>query len=424
MTTDRHTIREEVQAEALRAKAAAPQLRDDLVATALQRAADRLRKERAQVRRANDEDLVAAAGALDDGALDRLRLTQPRLEQLERQLRQVADLPGLPRRGDSWKLDNGLSVSEWRVPIGAVGANFEARPAVALDIASQLLKSLNSCVLRTGAAALATVRVLVEVVLQPALEEVGLPPESVGLVRTGSHEGADALVALPDELPLVILRGSGASTERLAKLAAANGVQTLAHAAGGGVLYIDVAADLEKARDVIRFSLDRLGVCNRLNLLLVHEELSASLERFGQILNGLGIAVYGTERARRFAPLLPLSVKLGHEWANDPHRVASVTCDVVAGPVEAAQLANEATSGLAASIVSEDDAAADCFLGAYRGTTALWNAPTRFADGFALTGTPETGINVGRGPGPRGPVTFHDLWLRQYRVVGDGSQHR
>jgi glutamate-5-semialdehyde dehydrogenase len=88
------------------------------------------------------------------------------------------------------------------------------------------------------------------------------------------------------------------------------------------------------------------------------------------------------------------------------------------------EIANDETSGLAAAIVTDDEAAARRFLDAYRGTAAYWQAPTRFTDGFALTGAPETGINVDWTPGPRGPVTYRDLWMRQYRVVGDGSQHR
>jgi glutamate-5-semialdehyde dehydrogenase len=94
----------------------------------------------------------------------------------------------------------------------------------------------------------------------------------------------------------------------------------------------------------------------------------------------------------------------------------------VEGLDEAVRVANEETSGLAATIVTEDDEAAQRFLDGYRGTTALWNATTRFTDGFRLLGTPETGINVDWAPGPRGPVTYRDLCLRQYRVVGDGSQ--
>ena len=101
-----------------------------------------------------------------------------------------------------------------------------------------------------------------------------------------------------------------------------------------------------------------------------------------------------------------------------------MTVALVGGLGEALRLANHETSGLAAGIVTEDADAARRFLDGYRGTAAFWHAPTRFADGFELTGAPETGINVDRVPGPRGPVTYRDLWLRQYRVVGDGSQRR
>ncbi len=115
---------------------------------------------------------------------------------------------------------------------------------------------------------------------------------------------------------------------------------------------------------------------------------------------------------------------LGHEWANDAEHVATVTVHVVDGVDDAARVANGETSGLAAGIVTEDEQAAQAFLDAYRGTAAFWHATTRFTDGFALTGAPETGINVDWVPGPRGPVTYRDLWLRQYVVVGDATQRR
>jgi glutamate-5-semialdehyde dehydrogenase len=117
-------------------------------------------------------------------------------------------------------------------------------------------------------------------------------------------------------------------------------------------------------------------------------------------------------------------VSLHHEWANDVDNVASVTIQVVDSLADALTIANTETSGLAAGIVTSDDRAAHAFLDGYRGTAAFWHAPTRFTDGHALTGAPETGINVGWAPGPRGPVTYQDLWLRQVRVIGDGTQHR
>ena len=370
-------------------------------------------------------DLDAAAGELDEGALDRLRLDDGRLDAIADQLRELAALPPLEREISSWRLPNGLEVSERRIPIGVVGANFEARPNVAVDVAGQLLKSLNGAVLRTGGAALGTVTALVDEVLRPALAEAGLPPEAVGLVRSADREGARVLASLPRLVPLVILRGSGETTAALARHAAEHGVRTLAHAEGGGVLYLSASADPDVAEAMIEASLDRLGVCNRLNLLLVDRAAAAALlPPVAVQLARLGIEARGTERARALASMAPLDVRLGHEWANDPERVATVTVDVVDGPEEAAAARQRGDVRAGRGGRRRGRGVAQRFLDGYRGTAAFWQAPTRFTDGFALTGAPETGINVDWVPGPRGPVTYRDLWLRQYRVVGDGTQRR
>lgn len=413
------SIRADVEREARAAGAAAAALTDDGVAAALGGAAAILQDRRADVLAANAIDVEAAAGVLDEGTVDRLRLDDARMEALEDQLRATATLEPLEREIASRTLANGLVVSQRRIPIGVVGANFEARPNVALDVAGQLLKSLNAAVLRTGGAALRTVTVLVDEVLRPALERAGLAPEAVGLVRHADREGARVLVSMPVLVPLVILRGSGPSTAELVRLAAQNDVRTLAHAEGGGVLYVHAGADRGKALALADASLDRLGVCNRLNLALVdrgaEELLPALLELFG----AKGLVVRGDVPGAE-----PLDRPIGHEWAGDPDRVATVTVAMVDGIDGALDVANSETSGLAAGIVTEDADAAERFMAGYRGTAAFWHAPTRFTDGFELTGSPETGINVDRVPGPRGPVTYRDLWLRQYRVVGDGSQTR
>lgn len=399
-------MREQIETEARAAAAAVPRLDDDAVSAALATAAELVAERSQGLAEANALDLAGASG-LDEGTRDRLRLDGERAAALAEELRQLACLPPLERVEDAWLLANGLQVEVRRIPIGAVGANFEARPNVAVDIAGQLLKSLNAAVLRTGGAALRTVTFLVDEILRPGLRAAGLPAEAVGLVRTPQREAARVLVSLPDVLPLVILRGSGETTAALAREAAQHGVRTLAHAEGGGVLYLHAAADPAKAEAIVEASLDRLGVCNRLNLLLADDD--------GQVpytlLERLGIGVREPPRA-------------GHEWANDPERIASITVRIVDSLDEAVELANRETSGLAATIVTDDPLAAERFLDSYRGTAAYWNATTRFTDGFALTGAPETGINVDYVPGPRGPVTYRDLYLRQFRAVGDGTQHR
>jgi glutamate-5-semialdehyde dehydrogenase len=402
-----NALQGQVERESAAAQAAVAALTDVGVGRALARAAELVRVRRDAIATANEADVAAAT--LDAGARDRLRLDDGRIAALAEQLGQLSELPPLERAEDAWTLPNGLRVETRRIPVGAVGANFEARPNVAVDVAGQLLKSLNAAVLRTGGAALRTVTVLVDEVLRPALAEAGLPPGAVGLVRSPEREGARILVSLPHLLPLVILRGSGETTATLAAEAARHGVRTLAHAEGGGVLYLHGAADPAKAEALVEASLDRLGVCNRLNVLLVARDEQVPHD----VLRRLGIVIREPPR-------------LGHEWANDPdpEKVGSITVRVAETLEEALALANGETSGLAASIVTEDEAAARRFLDGYRGTTAYWNASTRFTDGFALTGSPETGINVDRVPGPRGPVTYRDLWLRQFRVVGDGSQRR
>jgi glutamate-5-semialdehyde dehydrogenase len=417
-------LRELVAEEARAARRAAPLLANDAVAAALAEAARLTRDRSGEILAANAADCEAAEGRLDEGALDRLRLDDRRVGVLADQVATMAELEPLESEEATWTLSNGLAVSGRRIPIGVVGANFEARPNVALDVAGQLLKSLNAAVLRTGGAALRTVTVLVDDVLRPALERNGVPPDAVGLVRSPDREGARVLVSLPELIPLVILRGSGPTTAELTRLAAQQGVRTLAHAEGGGVLYVHGAASRERALAVAEASLDRLGVCNRLNLALVDRGAGALLPDLLALFERLGLEVRGTERAAANANVLPLDRPLGHEWAGEPERVATVSLDVVDDLDEAVRIANEETSGLAAGIVTDDAVAADRFFAGYRGTAAFWNAPTRFADGFELTGAPETGINVDRAPGPRGPVTYRDLWLRQYRIVGDGTQRR
>jgi glutamate-5-semialdehyde dehydrogenase len=368
--------------------------------------------------------MQATGGTLDEGALDRLRLDEPRLEALARQLEATAGLEPLEREIASRTLANGLEVRELRIPVGTIGANFEARPGVALDVAAQVLKSLNAVVLRTGGAALATVETLVDDVLRPALEAEGIDPGAVGLVRSADRSGAEALVSLPTWIPLVILRGSGASTAALARLAADNGVRTLAHAEGGGVLYVHGSARADRVTAIVDSSLDRLGVCNRLNLALVDREAAGLAAGLVDACKGRGVDVVGTARAAALVPVGELDEPIGHEWASDPARVATVTLDIVDDLAEAVRIANTDTSALAAGIVAEDVAAVESFFSLYRGTAAFWHATTRFTDGFELNGTPETGINVDWAPGPRGPVSYRDLWLRQYRVVGDGTQTR
>jgi glutamate-5-semialdehyde dehydrogenase len=376
---------------------------------ALRAIAGTLGRRSAPVLAANEADMAAArADGIAGALLDRLRLDEARLEAMAGQLRALADVPAEPSERAVRDLPGGLRLVERRRPVGVIGANFEARPNVVVDIASQFVKSRNAGVLRTGSAAIRSAVALADEVLAPALAAAGLDPAMIQLIRVPGQSSARALVSQPGLIPLVILRGSGDSTRSLAAEAARHGVRTMAHADGGAVLYVDAGADLAMAEELIEASLDRLGVCNRLNLLLLHPSLwDAFVPRVTALLDRLGLA----------ASLPPHAHPLGHEWALDAGREATVTVAPAGGPRAAAVLANEETSGLAAAIVTGDRAAAQEFLGAYAGTGAFWNSSTRLLDGFKLFSVPETGINIDAVPGPRGPVTFRDLYLRQFVVT-------
>ncbi|NIJ11065.1 glutamate-5-semialdehyde dehydrogenase [Saccharomonospora amisosensis] len=398
------------------AKRAAPSIAavpDASIDAALSAMADHLVANRSAVLEANGEDVTKArADGMSAGLLDRLTITDERLTGMADQLRLLAGAPHQERSVPVAALADGLRLVERRRPVGVIGANYEARPNVTVDVASQLIKSRNAGVLRTGSAALGSAQRLLDVVVAPALVEAGIDVAAIQLVPRAEREAAAALVRLPNLVPLVILRGSGDSTRALATEAATHGVRTLAHADGGGVLYVDAAADVEKVRSLVAESLDRLGVCNRLNLLLIHSSIH------DRVWPGLSEAL---ENRGVRASLPPHDHPIGYEWALDSEREATVTVARVDSLAEAVAVANEETSGLAAGIATEDESAAQAFFDGYQGTGVFWNATTRLLDGFKLLGVPETGINIDRVPGPRGPVTYTDLYVRQYAVLPDRS---
>ncbi len=396
------------------AAAAAPSLAsasDEKIDEVLQGVAALATARQSTIVAANQEDVAAARRRLPLGTLDRLRLDERRLELMAQEIGSLAELPHVGRAAQRYRSDRtgeDLEITERRIPIGVVGAIYEARGAVTVDIASQLIKSRNAGVLRSGSAVLGTASTLMDTVISPALDQAGMPSEAIQLLRSDDHNSAEALVTIPQLVPVVVIRGSGPTTAKLSRLAAAHGVHALAHAEGGGVMYVHPSADRDLALGLIEKSLDRLGVCNRLNLLLLDARIwDEFLPSAQKKLDELGIA----------ASLPPHDHPLGHEWASDPDRQATVTIAAAEGPAAAAALANAETPGIAACVAAEDAAVAQEFLDLFSGTGAFWNVPTRLLDGFKLTGAPETGINVARAVAPRGPVTYRDLYLRQYLVT-------
>ncbi|MEQ3551472.1 aldehyde dehydrogenase family protein [Pseudonocardia nematodicida] len=401
-----------VREAAQRARAAAPAVRaagEGRIDDALRAAASLIRDRAVELLEINAADVAAAErNGMAAGLLDRLRLDEERLAGIAMQLEVLAATPEPPTERPVRTLETGERVFERRIPVGVIGAVFEARPNVTVDVASQVLKARSAAVLRTGSAALGSATALVEMVLRPALESAGLPGDAVALVPLPGHAGAEALVGLPDLVPLVVVRGSGEVTRRLSMLGATAGTRVLAHADGGGVLYLDASATEADVTRLVTDSTDRLGVCNRLNLLLIDRPVYDTLLPVARAaLDARGITLSEPPHAH----------PLGHEWALDSGAEAHVTVAPVDGPDDAADTAARETSGLAATICASDETAAQRFIDRSTGTGVFWNTTSRLLDGYKLLGLPETGINVDRTPGPRGPVTYRDLGLRQFVVL-------
>ena len=377
-----------------------------------------MRERSTAVLEANEADYDAASGRLDEGTLDRLRLDEKRIETLAAQVEATAAIEPLEREIGSRTLANGLEVSERRIPIGTVGANFEARPNVALDVAGQLLKSLNAAVLRTGGAALRTVTTLVDDVLRPALEQAGLPPGAVGLVRTPDHEGARALVSLPQRIPLVILRGSGDHGR-------ARSARRERRAARGGGRRRPLRPRERRPRRLLAIaeaSLDRIGVCNRLNLALVDHRAPEDAGRSCALRAARPRRLRDAARGGR-ADLLrsrPGSATSGRTTRTAPPASRSTSSRASTRPCGSPTRRPRARRG-------------DRRRGRVGGAGVLRGLPRH---GGRLERLDEVrrrlraheraGDGDQRRPRARAarPVTYRDLWLRQYRIVGDGTQKR
>lgn len=381
----------------------------------------RLREAAGPMLAANRFDLAEAEGGYSPAILDRGRLTPERLVAMAAEQVAMADAPEVVgRAARSWMGTSGLRFREMRQPLGLIAAVFEARYNVLLDIAGQAFKARNVVLLKGGRMLARTDAALVDYVVRPALAEAGLPESAAGFMRTPDRACA---VAMLDQHPdACIGRGGNELIRVLAEACGERRIELIAHDKGGAWLYVDRRADPQKALAMIENSLDRRGVCNRLNVLLVHADLAAEfLPAAARLLNSIGIAVHATRRA---APHLPAAASLrngglSHEWLSD-----DLSVDTPRNWQEAVRLANRYDTGIGLSVCTADDAAAGKMALLYDGAFFGHNAITRFHDGFQIYARPETGIVTRTTTGARGAVTYVDLTQRKILATGTGFEKR
>jgi glutamate-5-semialdehyde dehydrogenase len=372
----------------------------------------------ADLLRANAVDLARArADGAAETSLDRLTLTGPRIAQMAEALRTVAGLADpVGQVVDGGVRPNGLRVERIRVPLGVVGIIYENRPNVTSDAAGLCLKSGNVAFLRGSSSALAS-NTAVVAVLRRALAKVGLPEDGVLLVEDTSHETAVEFMRLRQAIDCLIPRGGPALIASLLEHAT---VPYVLDGDGNCHVYVDAAADLDMAREiVVNAKTQRPGVCNAAESLLVH---AAVADRFlPSIVQALDtVELRGDERVRAVVPGVAPATEddFAREFLGLTMSVAVV--DDLSAAIDHI---DRFGTGHSEAIVTSDLATAERFVREVDAAAVVVNASTRFVDGGELGLGAEVGISTQK-LHARGPMGLRELTCTKWVVRGDGQVRR
>jgi glutamate-5-semialdehyde dehydrogenase len=383
----------------------------------LRRAAGRLRASHQLLAAANEKDIAAAPDyGLTDAAIDRLRLTPARIEDIAAGLEDVAALPEpIGHVIDSTVRPNGLEIKKVRVPLGVVFFIYESRPNVTADAAAICVKAGNAVILRGGKEARHSSRAIVDV-LHAAADEAGLPRDAVQLVDTTDRAAVGHFLVMADLIDLAIPRGGEGLIRRVAADAK---MPVIKHFAGNCHVYVDRTADLDMAaRIVVNAKCQRMGVCNACESLLVHSGIAHDLlKRAVPALEKHGIEIRGCERTRQLVP----SAKPATEEDYAAEYLGPILSVRIVESVDwAIDHINQYGSGHTDAIVTRDLAAARRFTREVDSSAVMVNASTRFNDGGEFGLGAEIGISTDKFHA-RGPCGVNELTSYKYVVEGSGQ---
>jgi glutamate-5-semialdehyde dehydrogenase len=402
-----------------RAKAASRRLATastDEKDAALLAAADLLLERAPDVLTANAADVdAAAADGMAAGPLDRLRLTEARLEGMADGLRKIAALPDpVGEVLDGVRRPNGLRIERLRVALGVVAIIYENRPNVTSDAAGLCLKSGNAALLRGSGSALRS-NVAIANVLRDAAEKVGLPKDAVVLVDDVSHEAAVELMQLTDVVDCLVPRGGAALIASVREHAT---VPVVIDGDGNCHVYVDAAADLDQALDIVlNAKTNRTSVCNAAESLLVHRDVAeAFIPRACHALADAGVELLGDEPTRLLYPMAEATdADFAQEFLDLKLSIA------VVGSLDAAiDHVNRFGTGHTEAILTRDLEAARRFTDDVDAAVVNVNASTRFTDGEQFGLGAEIGISTQK-LHARGPMGLRELTTYKYVVWGDGQ---
>jgi glutamate-5-semialdehyde dehydrogenase len=371
----------------------------------------------AAILEANRADLERARGQGHPRAfLDRLTLTDARVEAMAAGIRQVAALPdpvGETVRG--WRRPNGIEIARVRVPLGVVGFIYESRPNVTADAAALCVKSGNACVLRGGKEALES-NAVIAAILAKGLEKAGLPPEAIGFVDVPDREAVEVLITLDRYVDLVVPRGGEAFVRLVAERAT---IPVLKHDKGLCHVYVDAGADLQMAADIaLNAKAQRPGVCNAMETLLVHADAApAFLPAVAARFREAGVELRGCPRTVELVP--GARPATDEDWDTE-YLDLVLSVRVVPDFAEAVRHVRRHGSGLAEAIVTRDYQRARRFVAEVDAACVLVNASTRLVDGQQFGMGAELGISTSK-LHARGPVGLEELTTTKFVVTGSGQ---
>ena len=379
--------------------------------------ADALETALADLLAANESDLRQAAEEGIGGALlDRLRLTETRVLAMAAGLRTVAVLPDpVGRETGGWRLHNGIRLHRVRVPLGVVAVIYEARPNVTADAAGLCIKSGNAVILRGSSYALRS-NLAISTVLRQALTGAGLPADGVQLLEDTSRDGAKALMQATEWVDLLVPRGGPGLIDAVRADAT---VPTVIDGAGNCHVYVDSAADLDMARSiVVNAKVQRPGVCNAAETLLVHEAVADRfLADVAKALIAEGVELRGDQRSRELVPDMVEATE--GDWATE--FLDLIMAVRVVPDVEAAiDHIRKYGTGHTEAIVTEDRDAADRFVAGIDTAVVAVNVSTRFTDGEEFGFGAEIG-NSTQKLHVRGPMGLESLTSERYVLNGSGQ---
>ncbi|WP_278453150.1 glutamate-5-semialdehyde dehydrogenase [Stutzerimonas kunmingensis] len=384
---------------------------------ALQAAAAALDAARDELVSANERDLAGGrANGLDAAMLDRLALTPKVIDGMIEGLRQVAALPDpIGEIRDMRYMPSGIQVGKMRVPLGVVGIIYESRPNVTIDAASLCLKSGNATILRGGSEAIHSNQAIARCI-QLGLAEAGLPAAAVQVVETTDRAAVGALISMPEYVDVIVPRGGKGLIERISRDAR---VPVIKHLDGICHVYIDVAADVDKAvRVADNAKTQRFAPCNTMETLLVHQGIADRvLPPLAAIYREKGVELRGCARTQALlgGDVLEASEE---DWSTE-YNAPILSIRVVDSLDAAIEHINRYGSQHTDAIVTENFTDARRFLTEVDSASVMVNASTRFADGFEYGLGAEIGISTDK-LHARGPVGLEGLTSEKYVVFGDG----